>query len=95
MNFAAVYLKDSHILIICVFCGAKLVSYPQRVPMKDIPTLGALAAALICILLAALGRILHTHFWLTNPTWHELAQTFLLFAIAWGIYQLRTRELRR
>lgn len=50
----------------------------------------AVIAALLCLAIGALGRLLGTHFWLTNPTWHELAQTFLLFAIAWGVYQLRT-----
>lgn len=54
----------------------------------------ALAAALVSLLVGGLGRMLGTHFWLTNPTWHELAQTFLLAAIAWGIYQLSSEDGR-
>jgi protein-S-isoprenylcysteine O-methyltransferase Ste14 len=56
--------------------------------MKDIVIVAAFLGALVCLLLAAIGRLLHTHLWLTNPTWHELAQTLLLFAAAWGIYRL-------
>ncbi|MEN3026842.1 MAG: hypothetical protein ABDH31_03920 [Chlorobiota bacterium] len=63
--------------------------------MKHVVTLAALGAALLCLLLGGVGRLLATHFWLTNPTWHELAQTFLLFAIAWGIYQLQTQPPQR
>ncbi len=57
--------------------------------MAHVLTLGGVLAAAICLLIGALGRLLGTHLWLTNPTWHELAQTCLLFAIAWGVYQLR------
>ncbi|MCS6966386.1 MAG: hypothetical protein NZ473_06440 [Candidatus Kapabacteria bacterium] len=58
--------------------------------MKTVVIRIAFVAAFLCLLLGGIGRLLNTHFWLTNPTWHELAQTFLLFAVAWGIYQLHS-----
>ncbi len=55
----------------------------------------ALAAALVSLALGALGRLLSTHFWLTNPTWHELAQTWLLLAIALGVYAMGMQHRRQ
>jgi len=55
----------------------------------------ALAAAFVSLALGALGRLLSTHFWLTNPTWHELAQTWLLLAIAFGIYGMGMQHRRQ
>jgi len=60
--------------------------------MKRAVIPAALIAALGCLLLGGIGRMLNTHFWLTNPTWHELAQTLLLLATAWGVYQLASGE---
>jgi hypothetical protein len=60
--------------------------------MKDSVLLGAFVAAAVCLLIGGVGRLLQTHLWLTNPTWHELAQTFLLFATAWGVYRLYTAQ---
>jgi hypothetical protein len=56
---------------------------------------GALAAACVSLALGAVGRLLNTHFWLTNPTWHELAQTWLLLAIALGVYRMGMQHPRQ
>ncbi len=61
-------------------------------PMKRGIILVSIAAAVLSLLLGGIGRLFQTHFWLTNPTWHELAQTFLLLATAWGVYQLVAAE---
>ncbi len=44
--------------------------------------------AVISLVIGLLGKILGQHIIFANATWHNFAQTCLLFAIAYGIGRL-------
>lgn len=47
----------------------------------------------ISFLVGLFGKLTHHMFFVSNATWHEFAQTCLLFAIAWGISEMSYRKI--
>ena len=43
--------------------------------------------AAICLVLGLVDKLFEVKLFVRSYTWHELAQTFLLFGIAWGFWQ--------
>jgi hypothetical protein len=56
--------------------------------MKNKIILLAIILSVISLLLGFLGKLINQKILLQNVTWLWLAQTALLFAIAWGIGKL-------
>jgi len=50
--------------------------------------LAGVVVAVISLVIGLLGKILGQHIIFSNATWHNFAQTCLLFAIAYGIGKL-------
>lgn len=50
--------------------------------------LAGVALAVISLIIGLLGKIIGQHIIFANATWHNFAQTCLLFAIAYGIGKL-------
>jgi len=50
--------------------------------------------AAICLLLGFIEKLTGTKLFVRGFTWHELSQTFLLFAIAWGIWKNFGKEVK-
>ncbi len=56
--------------------------------MKNRIILLAFILTLVSLILGLLGKIFGTQIIFANATWHNFAQTCLLFSIAWGISKL-------
>jgi len=51
--------------------------------------------AAVCIVLGIIDKfVLDAKLLVRGYTWHELAQTFLLFGIAWGIWHSQKQEMK-
>lgn len=46
----------------------------------------------LCLVLGFADKLIETKLFVRSYTWHELAQTFLLFGIAWGIWRNQKKE---
>ncbi|MFN3134505.1 MAG: hypothetical protein ACK44H_02925 [Candidatus Kryptonium sp.] len=54
--------------------------------------LAGIIAAIISLIIGLLGKILGHSIIFANATWHNFAQTCLLFAIAYGIGKLAAEK---
>lgn len=54
--------------------------------------LAGVIAAIISLIIGLLGKIIGHHIIFANATWHNFAQTCLLFAIAYGIGKLAVEK---
>jgi fucose permease len=50
--------------------------------------LAGVAVAILSLIIGLLGKLLGHHIIFANATWHNFAQTCLLFSIAYGIGKL-------
>ncbi|HEY9166738.1 MAG TPA: hypothetical protein VIS48_11310 [Candidatus Kryptonia bacterium] len=48
----------------------------------------SIMVAAVSFAIGLVGKLTGHHFFVSNSTWHEFAQTVLLFAIAWGVGEL-------
>ncbi len=60
--------------------------------MKNINVFLFILLAAICLVLGLFDKLFDVNLFVRSYTWHELAQTFLLFGIAWGIWHNRKKE---
>jgi len=52
----------------------------------------SISVGAIGFLVGLFGKLTHHTFFVSNATWHQFAQTCLLFAIAWGISEMAYRK---
>jgi hypothetical protein len=62
--------------------------------MKNNKVFPFILLAAICLVLGLIDKLAGVKLFVRGYTWHELAQTFLLFGIAWGIGQNFFREVK-
>lgn len=55
--------------------------------MKNNKVFPFILLAVICMVLGLIDKLADVKLFVRGYTWHELAQTILLFGIAWGIGQ--------
>ena len=60
--------------------------------MKNGTTFLFIILAVICLVLGLVDKLFDAKLFVQGYTWHELAQTFLLFSIAWGIWHNNKKE---
>ena len=60
--------------------------------MKNSTTILFIILAVICLVLGLVDKLFDAKLFLQGYIWHELAQTFLLFSIAWGIWHNNKKE---
>ena len=60
--------------------------------MKNSTVFLFILLAAICLVLGLVDKLIEAKLFVRSYTWHELAQTFLLFGIAWGIWHKHKKE---